>query len=566
MTRRVLVCGGTGVFGARLVELLVASTNLDVVIAARGQERATALAQTLAARYGRAVTVHSGDVAALTAPTLEELGIWCVADTAGPFQGTKPRLAEIAIAARCHYVDIADARDFVAGITRLDAAARSANVLVVSGASSTPGLSQAVLDRLLASWRGIDRIEVAISPGNRQPRGLSVTQAVLASAGQPIRIFRNGAWTSVRGMSLLVRRRMPGLGRRWLLLFETPDLDLIPQRFAPRREAIFRAGLELWIFNVGLWALSKLVALRIMPSLVPLARPLRTMSEWFRRLGDNRGGMTVVAMGQNSAGEAVMATWALVAQKDGPNVPVLPALAVIRGLAEERIKARGAMPCAGLLPLADITREFACLRMVTRTIIKPRALMRRALGARFAEMPRPIQEGHEVAESLLLTGRASVEGARTWIGALVARIIGFPVTTSDVPVSVEMQADGDDEIWIRRFGQMRFRSRLLAQPGHGHVLEQFGPLTFVLRLTASAAGLDLAIISARIGPVPLPSWLVPRTAAKERVDAAGRFFFDVPIALPGIGLLVHYRGYLVPGRAGRAGLAATKPNAPPERF
>jgi hypothetical protein len=221
------------------------------------------------------------------------------------------------------------------------------------------------------------------------------------------------------------------------------------------------------------------------------------------------------------------------------------------------------LPCAGLLSLADITREFRRFRIMTRTIVKPRALMRRALGARFAEMPRPLQEGHEVTESLLLTGRASVEGAGTWIGALVARIIGFPGTTSDVPVSVEMRADGDEEIWIRRFGRVRFRSRLIARPGHGGVLERFGPLTFVLTLTASGAGLDLVIASGRIGPVPLPSWLVPRTAAKERVDAAGRFFFDVPIALPGIGLLVHYRGYLVPDLPSRA---ASEANLPPGRI
>jgi len=202
----------------------------------------------------------------------------------------------------------------VAAFPRLDADARRANVLAVTGASSTPGLSQAVLDALVRDWRRIDAIEIAISPGNRQPRGLSVAKAILATAGQPVRVFRNGRWITASGMSLLARRRMPGLGRRWLFLIDTPDLDLVPQRFAPRRDAVWRAGLELTFLHLGVWALSRLVSAGVLSSLAPLARPLRTVADWFRPFGGGRGGMTVWARGLDRDGGAVVATWALVAR------------------------------------------------------------------------------------------------------------------------------------------------------------------------------------------------------------------------------------------------------------
>jgi hypothetical protein len=70
-------------------------------------------------------------------------------------------------------------------------------------------------------------------------------------------------------------------------------------------------------------------------------------------------------------------------------------------------------------------------------------------------------------------------------------------------------------------------------------------VTFRLALTASADGIDMNIVAGRIGCVPLPVWLLPRSVARERVDAQGRFTFDVPIGLPGLGRLVHYRGWLV---------------------
>ncbi|MNY78176.1 hypothetical protein D3C86_2183260 [compost metagenome] len=45
--------------------------------------------------------------------------------------------------------------------------------------------------------------------------------------------------------------------------------------------------------------------------------------------------------------------------------------------------------------------------------------------------------------------------------------------------------------------------------------------------------------------VPLPLWLAPSSEAREWAEGEV-FCFDVPIALPGIGEVVHYRGWLRP--------------------
>jgi len=138
-----------------------------------------------------------------------------------------------------------------------------------------------------------------------------------------------------------------------------------------------------------------------------------------------------------------------------------------------------------------------------------------------------------------------VGGADTPIGRLLAWLVGFPQAAADVPVTVEMRLDAQGEVWTRNFAGRTFRSRLATIPGRGtRVSERFGWLTFDLALTASPVGLDLAIATGRLGPVPLP--FVPHSCATERVDAAGRFCFDVPVVAPGLGLLVHYRGWLIP--------------------
>src|SRR5579872_5438448 len=290
MPRGVLVVGGTGAFGSRLVNGLYKTTDLDVVIAGRDLGRAAAAAAVLGPR-ARALRL---DAATVEAEELHASGAFVVVDAAGPFQGASYRLARAAIEAGLHYVDLADGRDFVAGFDALDELARAAGVVALTGASSTPALSHAVLDRLTDGWRRIDTVEIAISPGNRNsPRGLSVIRAILSYAGKPVRVFDGGEWTERPGWGRPVRREMPGLGRRWLSLCETPDLDLVPERFAPRQAAVFRAGLELSTMHLGLYLAGLVVRARLLPSLVPFARPFRWMAEQMKGFGSDRGGMMV---------------------------------------------------------------------------------------------------------------------------------------------------------------------------------------------------------------------------------------------------------------------------------
>ena len=369
MSRTVLVVGGAGAFGGRLVDGLVRTAEFDVVVAGRDLARAEAKAAACGPR-ARAVRF---DAAAATPEALRATGAFVVADAAGPFQGADYRLARAAIAAGLHYVDLADGRDFVAGFGALDAEARVARVVALTGASSTPALSHAVLDRLTQGWRRVETVEIAISPGNRNaPRGLSVVRAILSYAGKPVRVFARGGWTEQPGWGRPIRREMPGLGRRWLSLCETPDLDLVPARFAPTEAAVFRAGLELSAMHLGLYAAGFLVRARLVRSLAPFARLFRWFAERLQGFGSDRGGMIVEAAGIDAAGDPVSAVWSLVAEGgDGPAIPTLPALAAIRALTEGRIGEAGARACVGVLDLDWIEREFAPYRIATRILTSP---------------------------------------------------------------------------------------------------------------------------------------------------------------------------------------------------
>jgi len=160
----------------------------------------------------------------LDAATLHTHDVDVVVDASGPFQLQHPKVVQEAINAGVHYLDLADGREFVAGINRFDQAARQANVAVISGASSTPALSHAVIDSLCSGWSQIDSLQANICPSNRQTVGLAVVRAILSTVGQPVRVFENGSWTSSYGWSDTRRLQIKGAGLRFVSLVETPDL------------------------------------------------------------------------------------------------------------------------------------------------------------------------------------------------------------------------------------------------------------------------------------------------------------------------------------------------------
>jgi len=161
------------------------------------------------------------------------------------------------------------------------------------------------------------------------------------------------------GWSLLHRKLMPGLGARWLSLCETPDLDIVPQRFPAVRTVRFFGGLELGLLHLGFSACCLPVRAGLIRSLLPAAGWFLKIANLLQNLGTDRGGMLVEVTGIDADGQSVTGQWSLHAEAgDGPNVPILPVLALIRRMLGGQENMRGAIDCAGLLKLDDIEHEF----------------------------------------------------------------------------------------------------------------------------------------------------------------------------------------------------------------
>ena len=349
---------------------------------------------------------------------------------------------------------------------------------------------------------------------------------------------------------MTVRREMPGLGRRWLSLAETPDLDIIPARFAVRDTATFRAGLELASLHLGLWVASLTVRLGLLSSLAPLAGLFRWMANRLEPFGTDRGGMTVDAEGLDADGQPVRGSWSLIAEGgDGPFIPTLPALAALRAIADGRISVPGAMACAGMLPLEWIEAEFKGRRIVSLLRFEhPRSLYESVLGDAFLTLPAQLRRLHTPGSKTRASGVARVDGAEGWVARLVSAAFGLPHAADPVAVSVRIESGPGWERWTRDFGGRCFTSVLSAVATPGRLVERFGMFSFELGLSVGHGGvLGMPVLAWRLGPIPLPNILGPVSVVTEDVDPQGRFRFDVEMRLPlGLGRVVRYRGWLAP--------------------
>lgn len=358
--RPILVLGGYGNFGKRISKSL-AVAGFPVIIAGRNMRKAGSLLDTLPGQ-GHAVAIFDVDQDLKT--HLAKLKPSSVINTCGPFQSADYSIAKTCIEEAIPYIDLADARDFVCGITELNQNAIDAGIPVISGASTVPGLSSAVLEEYGHEFSRIMSLKFGISPGQKAERGLATTQGILSYVGKPLRRFAS-VKPKAFGWQDLYQQNYPVIGRRWMANCDIPDLDLLPKVYGIDRIQ-FSAGLELAPLHLGLWVMSLLVRLGVPVDLPKLSGPLLKISNWFNYFGSADGGMHILLEGYDHAGQSHRLNWFIIAMNgDGPQIPTIPAIVLSKKIAKREFPAAGAMPCVGLVSLTEYLEELSAFEVST---------------------------------------------------------------------------------------------------------------------------------------------------------------------------------------------------------
>lgn len=558
MRLRILIIGGYGTFGGKLAQLLADDADLTLLIAGRSRKKAEAFCAATAFQAQAVPTAfdRDGDVEAQIEAAAPDI----VVDATGPFQayGSDPyRVVRACLAHGVDYMDLADGSDFVAGIREFDAAAREKDVSILSGVSSFPVLTAAVVTELSTAFSRLDTVVGGIAPSPYAGVGLNVIRAIAGYAGKRVALVRNGRHVVAHALTESMRYTVAPPGRLPLhntrfSLVDVPDLQALPEIWPTLNSVWMGAGPVPEILHRALNGLAWLVRIRLLPSLLPFA-PIFHHAINILRWGEHRGGMFIRVEGVSKGGDAIERSWHLLAEgDDGPLIPSMAAEAIIRRrLSSGARPAPGARAATGDVTLAEYERLFARrtihtgVRRADRTRTAP--LYQRILGSAWDALPAAIRIMHTVNGAMVAEGRGSVERGDGLLSRAVGKLFRFPNAADDVPVTVTFTERDRAEVWERRFGDDRFAS--IQSQGADRsawlVSERFGAFTVDLALVVEDGRLRLIVRRWRLFGLPLPLFLAPMGDAFEFVED-GRFRFHVEITHPLTGLIVRYRGWLVP--------------------
>ncbi|MCJ2035225.1 SDR family oxidoreductase [Methylobacterium sp. J-068] len=549
---KVLILGGYGVFGGRLVELLRDIYGLELIVCGRSLERAQAFcASHRGATRVEPLRLDRANVLEALRTVKPDL----VVDASGPFQdyGADPyHVIACCLTAGVDYLDFADGADFVFGVSAFDARAKAAGIVVLSGVSSFPVLTAAVLRRMAATM-DIHAVEGGIAPSPYAGIGLNVMRAVLGYAGGPVTLLRGGrpfrgrGLTESRRFTVAVPGRMPLRNLRFSLV-DVPDLQVIPPEHPAMTDIWMGAGPVPEFLHRALNLLARTRARFGLPALTPFSKLFYAVLNRMR-FGEHRGGMFVSARGR-SEGRNVVRSWHLLAEgDDGPLIPSMAIEALIRKMLRGERPAPGARSAVRALELADYEALFEGRAIVSgfREDDGGGPIYRAVLGSALDGLPSPVRDLHEGAGMRRWTGSATVRRGTGLLARLVCAVVGFPETAQGAAATITFTPEQGAERWTRTIGGKTFTSLQSVGTGRDrHLLvERFGIARFSLALVRDGERLLFVPRRWSIGTVPMPGRLLP---VGETFESAvdGQFAFDVTIRAPLVGLIVAYRGTLRP--------------------
>jgi hypothetical protein len=345
--RVVTVLGGYGIFGGRVAEALAR----DQICRVRIVGRSAKIGRNFAHRVGAEFYPCILDDREARRRAID--GSFLVIHAAGPFQGADYQVAEQCIKAGAHYLDLSDAREFVAGIGRLDDDASERRLMVVSGVSSTPAITSAMIAELVPEFARIDEIHTALSPGNQNPRGAATIAAVLSYLGRRIRVWRDGQWVERPGWGDAERLLFPPpVGRRRVYNCDVPELELFPTTFGARTVR-FSAGLELNPLNY-LLSVCALQSRAFGLDFTRNARFFLKVSLMLFPWGTTNGALAIWLRGLDHVGGRIERRIALVTDYDGPATPSSAAVVLSRKILANGPPRVGAFPCVGMVSLGEL--------------------------------------------------------------------------------------------------------------------------------------------------------------------------------------------------------------------
>ena len=176
------------------------------------------------------------------------------------------------------------------------------------------------------------------------------------------------------------------------------------------------------------------------------------------------------------------------------------------------------------------------------------SVVSRWFGPHFATLHPLLQSLHLRGGQLRGTVRIRTgRGVAGWLGRRLARSIGVPVDRPERGFEVHIAHTERALSWNRRFdgaGEMRSSFIPVGTWPQGYWHEETRALTLWLSVDTAGGGWRWTPVRAYLHGLRVPLRWLPQSRASKRIDADGRYVFEVAFALPLVGEVLRYGGEL----------------------
>ena len=358
---RILVLGASGQFGQHLCRRLIRLDGLHLSLAGRDRRKLEAARRQLAAPDAKADTIALDINAPRFADVLYAGNINLVIHLAGPFQGQDYQVARACLRAGAPYIDMADGREFAANFSSLDGEAKEKKIPLITGASTVPGLSSAILDAAAKDFSEINAVEYGIGAALKTGLGLATLQAVLSYCGKPCEILKNGDRATVYGLGSPRYHDFPApVGRRYVVDCDIPDHALFPARYPTLKQMSFGSCLDVPGLAMVLALMSSAVRKGWIADWDFLSGFIKPFMEIATPFGSAHSGFFMRLEGTDRQNAPRKMLFEILARDaSGLEIPVTPVILLVKRMLRGEQFPPGAYPCMGLFSLAEFQQELS---------------------------------------------------------------------------------------------------------------------------------------------------------------------------------------------------------------
>lgn len=352
----ILVLGGAGDMGSGIVRFLAEDEQVDkVVIGDISKARAQRVIEGLG-DYGSKVEYLEVDASKKQSLVRVMKKYDVTVNAIGPFYYWAERIAEAAIEAGVHLVDICDDYEGARRVLALSEEASRRKVTIITGLGWTPGITNVIARYGSQQLEDTVAIDISWVGSAADSKGFAVIIHVFYAVTGKVPMYLNGRETLVdAGGGTISVEFPPPIGKVKVFYTGHPEPITIPKYISVRDRVTLRGALVPEYQNFLAKAFAKLGLTKTHKRRVRLAKLIYRIESIFRAGGKPVSAARVDILGEHG-GSTLNLSYAVIDRMY--KLTGLPAAIGATWLSRDRINEYGVFPPEGIIEPVDFIREL----------------------------------------------------------------------------------------------------------------------------------------------------------------------------------------------------------------